>query len=147
MTKIIRSADANWKGNLDEGHGLVSTESRVLTEQRFSFTKRVNQHADETNPEELLAAAASACFGMALSKTLQDDGQEAEKLRVKAEVTLSIKEDGPKVTDLKLTVEAILPEYTEEQFKAAVMETAENCPVYQVLSPGFESVSVKCSLQ
>jgi osmotically inducible protein OsmC len=147
MKKITRSADANWKGNLDEGHGLVSVESRALTEQKFSFSKRVDQEARETNPEELIAAAAASCFGMALSKTLQDDNQASDKLRVKADVILSIDDAGPKLTDLKLRVEAILPEYSEEQFEAAVDRTADECPVLQLLRPGFSSVDIESSLQ
>ncbi len=147
MTKITRSADSNWKGNLDNGHGLVSVESRALTEQKFSFSKRVDQTAKETNPEELIAAAAASCFAMALSKTLQDDGQASDKLRVKADVTLSIGDDGPKLTGLNLSIEAILPEYTEDQLKDAVSKTAENCPVFQLLRPGFDSVNIESSLQ
>ncbi|HKK17345.1 MAG TPA: OsmC family peroxiredoxin [Opitutales bacterium] len=147
MEKITRSADANWKGNLDEGHGLVSLQSRAFTEERFSFAKRIDQEQSETNPEELIAGAAASCFGMALSKTLQDDGQASEKLRVKADVTLGITDDGPKVTDLKLAVEAILPEYDEDQLEAAVKKTAENCPIFQLLKPGFESVAIESSLQ
>lgn len=147
MKEINRSADANWKGNLDNGHGLVSVESRALAEQEFSFSKRLDQCARETNPEELIAAAAASCFGMALSKTLQDDGQVSDKIRVKAEVVLSIAAEGPKLTTLNLNVEVILPEYTEEQLKSAVAKTAENCPVLQLLSPGFDSVDIACSLQ
>jgi len=41
MNTITRKAEANWKGNLDSGHGLLSTESRVLTESKFSFKQRV----------------------------------------------------------------------------------------------------------
>ena len=145
--KKITSADANWKGNLDDGHGLVSTESRSLTEEEFSFSRRVDQDARETNPEELIAAAAASCFGMALAKTLQDDDQSSDKLRVKADVTLSIMDEGPKVTDLKLSIDAMLPEYTEDQLKTAVSKTAENCPVLQLLSPGFDSVEIESSLQ
>lgn len=147
MDKITRSADANWKGDLDNGHGLVSVQSRAFTEQKFSFSQRVDQGSAQTNPEELIAAAAASCFGMALSKTLQDDGQSSEKLRVKADVTLGMKEGGPKLTDLKLSIEAILPGYTEEQLDAAVAKTAENCPVVRLLQPGFDSVDIECSLQ
>jgi organic hydroperoxide reductase OsmC/OhrA len=69
------------------------------------------------------------------------------KLRVKADVTLSVSDDGPKLSALNLTVEAILPEYTEDQLKAAVNTIAENCPVLQLLRPGFDSVNIQSSLQ
>lgn len=115
--------------------------------KNFLFSQRVDQAGQETNPEELIAAAVASCFGMAMSKTLQDDGQASQKLRVKADVTLSIEEEGPKLSALNLTVEAILPEYTEDQLKAAVNTTAENCPVLKLLRPGFDSVNIQSSLQ
>ena len=60
MKNITRSADANWKGDLDNGHGLVSVQSRALKEERFSFSKRVDTNGEQTNPEELIAAAAAS---------------------------------------------------------------------------------------
>jgi len=64
---------------LDSGHGLVSTESRILTESKFSFKQRVEGEGRDTNPEELIAASAASCFAMALSKTLQDEDKVAVK--------------------------------------------------------------------
>lgn len=145
MSQVTRKASASWKGDLKNGHGLVSTESRVLTESLFSFGQRVEGEGKDTNPEELIAAAASSCFAMALSKTLQDEGKVAEKLNVSAGVTLTI-DDGPKLTELFLNVEGIVPNFSDEAFKKAVATTAENCPVYQLLNPGLDSIAVESRL-
>ncbi|MBC2603615.1 OsmC family protein [Puniceicoccus vermicola] len=69
--EIIRTADANWKGSLESGHGLVSSHSHVLSEDKYSFGGRTSSGSKETNPEELISASAASCFAMALSKTLR----------------------------------------------------------------------------
>lgn len=146
MSQIIRKAEANWKGDLDNGHGLVSTETRALTESSFSFAQRVDGEGRDTNPEELIAAAASSCFAMALSKTLQDESKVAEKLQVRAEVSLNLN-DGPRLTEMKLHVEGIVPDYSRGEFESAVASTAENCPVFQLLKPGFDVIHTESRLQ
>jgi len=146
MSTITRKAEANWKGDLDSGHGLVSTESRVLTESKFSFKQRVEGEGKDTNPEELIAAAAASCFAMALSKTLQDEGKVAVKLQVRAEVSLSL-EDGPRLTEMTLHIEGLIPDYSDDALKKAAAKTADNCPVFQLLKPGFDSIHLESFLQ
>jgi len=145
MNTVTRKAEANWKGDLENGHGLVSTESRVLTESKFSFKQRVEGEGQDTNPEELIAASASSCFAMALSKTLQDEGKTAEKLRVRSDVSLNL-DDGPKLTEMTLHVEGIIPDYSDDSLKRAVAKTAESCPVFQLLKPGFETIHLESNL-
>ncbi len=139
---ISRKAEASWEGNFTSGHGFVSTQSRTLVERTISFKQRSDESgdSDSTNPEELIAAAAASCFAMALSKTLQDDSVIAEEILVHAEVTLSLRDEGPRLTSMNMKVEALLPTFNEEQLQAAVAKTAENCPVLRLLQPGFESV-------
>ncbi len=148
MKSITRKAEADWKGNLEKGHGLVTTGSQVLKKQPFSFSKRVEpERSDETNPEELIAAGLASCFGMALSKTLQDDEAVAQVLVVRAEVTLNLTDDGPKVNELALDVSGVVGGYTQEKFEQAVETTRKSCPVYKLLEPGFETIDVSVSLE
>lgn len=133
-------------GDLENGHGWISTESRALAESLYSFGQRVEGEGKDTNPEELLAAAVSSCFAMALSKTLQDEGKSAEKLNVCASVNLNL-DDGPKLTDLILSVEGSVSDYSEEPLDKAVDTTAENCPVFRLLKPGFDSIQIESSLR
>ena len=146
MKTIVRKAEASWEGNLEDGHGLVSTESRVLTESKFSFQQRVEGEGKDTNPEELIAASAASCFAMALSKTLQDENTVATKLKVRADVSLNL-DDGPKLTEMTLHVEGLIPGYSQDALASAVAKTADDCPVFQLLSPGFDSIHLESFLQ
>lgn len=143
---LIRKADANWKGSLENGHGLVSSHSHALAEERYSFGERTADGSKATNPEELLSASAASCFAMALSKTLGDRGHTAEKLKVLGETTLSLRDSGPKVTRLELSVEGMVPDLDEESFRSAVDETVGGCPLVQLLRPGLEDFAVNASL-
>jgi len=60
-----RSANAVWKGGLQDGSGTISTESGVLSNMSYNFKKRFDTEPG-TNPEELIAAAHASCFSMAL---------------------------------------------------------------------------------
>jgi lipoyl-dependent peroxiredoxin len=147
MKTITRKAEASWQGNLDNGHGLITAESEVLSSARFSFAERIGDSKTHTNPEELIGSAIASCFAMALSKTLQDDHATALKLLVKAEVSLRLGESGPKVNRLVLDVDGLVPTYTAEKFDEAVETTRKNCPIYQLLEPGFEEVEVKTTFE
>lgn len=143
---ITRKADANWKGGIEKGHGLVSCHSHVLAEEKYSFGERTSDGSKATNPEELLAASAASCFAMALSKTLNDHGKTAEKLRVTAEAVLSLLDDGPKVTKLVLSTEGLVPDMGSADFERAVEETAGFCPLVRLLRPGLEEIEFHASL-
>ena len=68
MTEINRKAGVLWSGDSRTGRGLISTESKVLFEQPFTYQTRFGAGTG-TNPEELIAAAHAACFSMALAST------------------------------------------------------------------------------
>ena len=56
MAEIYRKAGVLWTGDLQNGSGIVSTESRALFEQPFTYQTRYEDKPG-TNPEELIAAA------------------------------------------------------------------------------------------
>ena len=64
-----RSASAVWHGTLKEGKGTISTQSGTLKDTQYSFAARFAEGVG-TNPEELIAAAHSGCYTMALSAQL-----------------------------------------------------------------------------
>ena len=68
-----RSGSAVWKGGLKDGKGTVSTESGLLSGTPYNFGKRF-ENEKGTNPEELVAAAHAACFSMALSLFMANEG-------------------------------------------------------------------------
>ena len=63
-----RAASAEWKGSLKEGKGVMKMASGAY-EGPYSFASRF-ESGTGTNPEELIAAAHSGCFSMALSGAL-----------------------------------------------------------------------------
>ena len=74
-----RTANAHWNGTLQEGIGEISTQNTVLNKTRYSFKTRFADGIG-TNPEELIAAAHTGCFSMALSATLTHDGFTAGEI-------------------------------------------------------------------
>ena len=66
-----------------------------------------------TSPEELIAAAHSSCFSMALSNELTKAGHTVETIDTKAEVTF---QPGKGITGSHLTTRASVPGISEEEF-------------------------------
>ncbi|MCW2843776.1 MAG: OsmC family protein, partial [Nocardioides sp.] len=65
-----RTASTRWEGSLFEGAGKVTLESSGLGTYDVSWPSRAEEANGKTSPEELIAAAHSACFSMALSNGL-----------------------------------------------------------------------------
>src|SRR5262249_23050050 len=61
ISRMKRSAQAQWQGDLKSGTGTISTASGTLANTPYSFHSRFEQGRG-TNPEELLAAAHAGCF-------------------------------------------------------------------------------------
>src|SRR4029453_796280 len=67
----VRTATVTWQGPLDSGEGTVTAgSSGMFTHLPTSGGSRTEQPEGRTSPEELLAAAHSACFAMAFSADL-----------------------------------------------------------------------------
>ena len=82
-----RTATAVWNGSLKEGNGTLTAPGGALKATPYSFNSRFASGAG-TNPEELIAAAHSGCFAMALSAALGEAGFKPDRLEVTAEVSL-----------------------------------------------------------
>lgn len=83
-----------------------------------------------TSPEELIAAAHSSCFCMALSNGLASAGSPPAQLEAKAEVDF---QPGTGITEIRLHVKGDVPGMDEQAFRAAAEEAKTNCPVSQAL--------------
>ena len=70
-----RTAKTHWEGSLIEGAGQVALESSGVGTFDVSWASRANEANGKTSPEELIAAAHSACFSMALSHALAQGGR------------------------------------------------------------------------
>ncbi|MEW6156399.1 MAG: OsmC family protein [Verrucomicrobiota bacterium] len=140
-----RTGSATWMGDLKSGRGHTSTGSGGLRELNYSFTSRFEQ-GPGTNPEELIAAAHAACFSMALSKILGDQGHPPQRIDTKATLTLSKLESGFRITRIHLATEGAVPGLSSAGFEEAAQKAKENCPVSQLVKPGLTSLTVDARL-
>lgn len=128
-----RSANALWEGDLKTGKGTLSTETGVLKDNPYSFHSRF-EGGKETNPEELIAAAHSGCFSMALSAQLGGAGITPERIRTKATVTLDKASEGFAVTGVHLEVVLTSPGSDRAALENAAQEAKANCPISKLLT-------------
>jgi len=125
-----RRASAEWNGNLLEGAGTVTLESSGIGSYPVSWPARSAEPNGVTSPEELIAAAHSTCFSMALSHSLAQAGTPPTQLRTSAEVDF---QPGTGITAIRLTVSGEVPGLDADGFRAAAENAKENCPVSQAL--------------
>lgn len=123
-----RTAKAQWKGDLKSGKGTISATSGVLSNTPYSFRDRF-ENGPNTNPEELLAAAHAACFSMALSLMLQNEGLKADSIETTCIITLDKEGDGFAITKSHLDLTATIPGADQAAFNRAAQSAKENCPV------------------
>jgi lipoyl-dependent peroxiredoxin len=128
-----RRGSAVWKGDLKDGRGLVSTESKTLSDASYGFAARF-ESGSGTNPEELIAAAHAACFSMALAAELGRAGLNPEEISTQAIVTLDKVEAGWRVTGIKLDTRARVPNADPAVFQRAAESTKVNCPISALLN-------------
>ncbi|MDQ1465295.1 MAG: lipoyl-dependent peroxiredoxin, partial [Actinomycetota bacterium] len=84
-----------------------------------------------TSPEELIAAAHSSCFSMALSNGLAKAGHTDITLDTSADVTF---QPGEGITGIHLTVHGGVPGLTAEQFVEFAEAAKAGCPVSKALA-------------
>src|SRR5262245_2967873 len=123
-----RKASVQWQGDLKTGKGTVTTESGVLSDVSYSFSKRFGDEKG-TNPEELVAAAHASCFTMALSAELGKANLVAERLRTACTITLDKVDGGWSVTESHLELTAKVPGASEEAFRKAAEAAETGCPI------------------
>jgi osmotically inducible protein OsmC len=126
-----RTATTQWKGSLFEGSGKVTLESSGLGTYDVSWPARAEEPNGKTSPEELIAAAHSSCFSMALSLGLDKAGHAPTALDVQADVTF---QPGKGITGIHLTVVGQVDGVSAEEFAAAADEAKTGCPVSQALT-------------
>ena len=143
----IRRAEATWSGPLATGSGAVSAiSSGAFAALPVTWAARTEASDGKTSPEELVAAAHSACFAMALSGNLVRAGTPPERLDVSAEVTFDKLEAGWRVVSSALTVRGRVPGISAEDFNAAAEQTKTGCPSSQALI-GNVALSVEATLE
>ena len=125
-----RIANAHWEGSLIEGAGKVSLDSSNTGTFDVTWASRAEAADGRTSPEELIAAAHSTCFSMALSNGLAGDGHAPRRSTPGPRSTSS---PGTGITEIRLTVRARVDGLSNDEFVAAAEDAKVNCPVSQAL--------------
>ena len=138
-----RKASAVWEGGLRGGMGTFNGESATIS-GRYTSESRF-QEEPGTNPEELLAAAHAACFSMALSGQLEKNGTPPTRVETNAECTVEKVGEGFKITTMKLTTRAVVPNIDDAKFQELANAAKAGCPVSQALT-GIPNIQLDAAL-
>jgi lipoyl-dependent peroxiredoxin len=129
LQNMVRSANAVWSGSLKEGKGTVSTESTAISNVQYSYNTRFADGVG-LNPEELIAAAHSACFSMALSAQLGERGITPQAVETSSAVTL----ESGSVTKSALTTTVRAPGADMAKVREAGEAARAGCPISKLLN-------------
>lgn len=127
----VRTAQAEWQGDLKEGSGTMSIGGRFSSP--FTFLSRFEEGLG-SNPEELLAAAHAGCFSMALAHGLAEMGHTPTRVSTTANVTLGMTDAGWTITTIELVADAEVPGIDAVEFQKIAETTKSSCPVSRALS-------------
>lgn len=141
---IKRTSKAVWSGNIREGNGEIKLGSGAY-EGAYSFNSRFGDDTKATNPEELIAAAHSGCFSMALSAGLGKAGYTPERIETSAYVFLEKEGEGFHIPTIELETSAEVPGISDEEFQKIANSAKDNCPVSKVLAGA--SINLKAELK
>ena len=105
---IISKASAHWEGGLKDGRG--SMKPANAAEAPFGLGSRFEGQKG-SNPEELIGAALSGCFSMALSASLGKAGLTPKQIDTQAAVHLEREGEGFKIAKIELSTydSAVVP--------------------------------------
>lgn len=127
---VTSEATTSWQGSLFEGGGEVALDSSQQGPMPVNWKARSEGSDSVTTPEELIAAAHSSCFSMALSNALAQNGTPPASVRTTASVTFV---PGKGISGSHLNVQADVPGLDAEDFAGIAEDAKTGCPVSQAL--------------
>ena len=147
MAMAERQARTVWEGSLQGGNGDLELVSSGIGHYPVTWASRVERADGRTSPEELLAASHAACYAMAFSNTLAQDGNPPERLDVRATVSLDAKEGGGvAVTSSVIEVTGSVPGLDQAGFQDAANRAEQGCPISNAIR-GNVAVTVNATLE
>ena len=135
---VDRKASATWEGDLFTGKGAVTLDSATAAPMDVSWAARAENPVGQTSPEELVAAAHSACYSMAFSGALAKNGTPAARLDTTSVVSFEKGAAGFSVTRSVLTVIGEVPGIDADTFARLANEAKEGCPISRALAGNVE---------
>jgi lipoyl-dependent peroxiredoxin len=127
-----RNGSAEWTGDLKGGSGTLVVGDGVF-EGSYSFSSRFEE-GEGTNPEELIAAAHAACFSMALSAMLGENGHVADSVKTSARVHLRNIDGAPTLARIDLETVGRVPGIDSAEFERFAELAKAQCPISRALA-------------
>ena len=143
---VDRKASTTWEGDLFTGKGAVTLDSALAPPMDVSWAARAENPEGQTSPEELIAAAHSACFSMRLSNLLAQNGTPANRLDTSAVVSFEKGDAGFSVTRSALTVRGNVPGIDADTFASIAAHAKDTCPTSRALA-GNVDVTIDAALR
>jgi osmotically inducible protein OsmC len=138
-----RTMSTTWHGTLMDGSGTIhEAASGAFGALDVSWASRAEAPDGKTSPEELIAAAHSACFAMGLAHGLAQAGTPADQLDTSATVTFV---PGEGITKIALTVRGSVPGLDAAAFGEAAEGAKVGCPVSKALA-GVPEITLDATL-
>jgi osmotically inducible protein OsmC len=138
-------AAATWNGGLADGSGVARLASGIGGELPVSWASRTVESGGRTSPEELIAAAHAACYCMAFSGELGNEGFTPERLETSAVCSFEQQGGGWGITTMHLTVRGTVPGCPPETFAKLAGVAKDGCPVSKALA-GNVDISLDAAL-
>ena len=135
---VDRKASTTWEGELFTGKGAVTLDSAMAPPMDVSWAARAENPEGQTSPEELVAAAHSACYSMAFSNMLAKNGTPANRLDTTSVVSFEKGAAGFSVTRSAITVRGDVPGIDADVFARIAQEAKDGCPISQALAGNVE---------
>ena len=132
LMATTRNATTTWEGTLFEGAGRVELQSSGIGTFDVSWPARAEEPGGKTSPEELIAAAHSSCFSMALSNGLTKAGTPPERLETTGRGHLPARRGHHRASTSPCA--ARCPGISADDFVAAAEAAKTGCPVSQALT-------------
>jgi lipoyl-dependent peroxiredoxin len=142
-----RRAEVVWSGDLPSGSGnIIRVGSQAFGDLPVTWRARTEEPDGKTSPEELLAAAHAACYAMAFSNHLAQQGSAPDRLTVTATCYFERSGDGYAVTRMELDVRGEVPGMDAAGFEEAARAGEQGCPISNAIR-GNVDIQLNAALQ
>ncbi|MBK5231372.1 MAG: OsmC family peroxiredoxin [Thermoleophilia bacterium] len=128
---MAAKGNAEWQGDLKGGSGTFAAGDSITGE--YSYKSRF-EDGPGANPEQLIAAAHSSCFSMALSGILAEAGTPPDSIKTDASVQLRLVDGAPTIAQIDLKTVGVVPGIDEAGFIEKAKEAKASCPVSRALA-------------
>ena len=139
---MAAKGSAEWKGDVPTGSGTFTAGDSIAGD--YTYKSRF-EDGPGSNPEQLIAAAHTACFSMALSNILAQAGHASDSIRTDAAVTLRPVDGIPTITKVALVTVGRVTGIEASAFEEYAATAKAGCPVSRALA-GVPEITLEASL-